>query len=90
MQKPPQRRPATSVVRVGTALAIPDLLRGMGLEPEVVLAEVGCDIKVFANPDNRMSLEMHNKIVVHCAARTGCAHFGLLVGQHDGCIRSAS
>ena len=31
-----------------------------------------------------MSLEMHNKIVAHCAARTGCAHFGLLVGQHDG------
>ena len=26
----------------------------------------------------------HNRIVQHCADRTGCAHFGLLVGQQDG------
>ncbi len=56
----------------------------MGFDPEAVLAEVGCDLKLFANAENRISLAAHNRVVMHCATRTGCAHFGLLVGQQDG------
>lgn len=73
-----------STVRIGTALAIPDVLRSLGADPEEVLAEVGCDLKLFDDPDNRISLAAHNHIVSHCAKRTGCPHFGLLVGQRDG------
>lgn len=72
------------MVRMGTALAIPEVLRSLGANPEEVLADVGCDLKLFEDPDNRISLATRNHIVSHCAARTGCSHFGLLVGQHHG------
>ena len=78
------RKPANSTVRMGTALAIPTLLRGLGANPEEVLAEAGYDLRLFDDPENRISLAAHNHIVSHCAARTGCQHFGLLVGQQDG------
>jgi AraC-like DNA-binding protein len=79
-----KRRPADSTVRMGTALAIPDILRSLGANPEEVLAEVGYDLTLFDDPENRISLAAHNHIVGHCATRTGCPHFGLLVGQQDG------
>jgi AraC-like DNA-binding protein len=79
-----QFKPADSTVRIGTALAIPDVLRSLGANPEDVLAEVGYDLRLFDDPENRISLAAHNRIVSHCAKRTGCPHFGLLVGQQDG------
>lgn len=79
-----KRRPADSTVHMGTALAIPAILRSLGANPEEVLAEVGYDLKLFDDPENRISLAAHNHIVGHCATRTGCPHFGLLVGQQDG------
>ena len=71
-------------VRVGTIVGIPALLRKLGADPEAVLGEVGCDPKLFDDPENRLTLAEHNRIVTHCARRTGCPHFGLLVGQQDG------
>jgi AraC-like DNA-binding protein len=69
---------------MGTALANPDILRSLGANPGEVLAEVGYDLTLFDDPENRVTLATHNHIVAHCAARTGCQHFGLLVGQQDG------
>lgn len=77
-------KPADSTVRIATALAIPDVLRSLGANPEEVLAEVGYELKLFGDPENRISLAAHNHLVSHCAKRTGCPHFGLLVGQQDG------
>ncbi len=65
-------------------MGIPGVLRSLGADPEAVLREAGCDPKVFDDPENRVSLAEHNRIVNHCAIRTGCPHFGLLVGQQDG------
>ncbi len=73
-----------STVRVATALAIPELLRSLGADPVEVLGELGYDARLFDDPENRLPLAAHNRIVGHCAARTGCPHFGLLVGQADG------
>lgn len=50
----------------------------------MVLGEAGYDPGLFDDPENRLSVAEHNRIVVHCAIRTGCPHFGLLVGQQDG------
>jgi AraC-like DNA-binding protein len=65
-------------------MSIPALLRSLGADPEEVLGEIGYDLKLFDDPENRISLAAHNHIVSHCVARTGCRHFGLLVGQQDG------
>jgi AraC-like DNA-binding protein len=64
-------------------VGIPALLRSLGADPEVVLGEVGCDPKLFDDPENRTSLGEQNRILNHCAIRTACPHFGLLVGQQD-------
>ncbi len=69
---------------MGTALVIPELLRSLGADPAEVLAEVGVDLKLFDDPEHVVSLAAHNRIVQHCADRTGCPHFGLLIGQQDG------
>ena len=77
-------RQPEATVRMGTVMSIPALLRSFNVDPEVVLGEIGCDVALFDNPDSRMSLAAHNRIVEHCARRTHCPHFGLLVGQQDG------
>jgi AraC-like DNA-binding protein len=69
---------------MGTVMVIPSLLQSLGVDPEQVLAEAGVDLTLFADPEHRLSLAAHNRIVQHCADRTRCPHFGLLVGQQDG------
>jgi AraC-like DNA-binding protein len=82
----PVQRVATekATVRIGTVLAVPDVLRRLGADPAQVLAELGLEPALFDSPDNRMSQLARSRLLGHCAARTGCPHFGLLVGQQAG------
>ncbi len=85
MRKPAaQRKTQNPVVRMAAVLSIPDILRSLGADPQQVLAELGYDLKLFADAETRVSYAIRNRIVAHCAARTGCPHFGLLVGQQNG------
>ena len=72
------------MVRIATAKAIPGLLRTLGANPEEVLGEVGYDLKLFDDAERRISVAARNRIVSHCATRTSCPHFGLLIGQRNG------
>jgi AraC-like DNA-binding protein len=79
------RRPTTeATVRIGGTLAIPAVLRDLGADPADVLAECGVDLKLFDDPDNRIPYAVRSRLLGHCVARTGCPHFGLLVGQQGG------
>jgi AraC-like DNA-binding protein len=69
-------------VRIGVAAAIPAVLRNLGADPVAVLTEAGFDPQLFADPDSRISYAARGRLLAHCVARTGCRHFGLLVGQH--------
>jgi len=75
---------AESTVRIGATLAIPAILRSLGANPAEVLAEAGFDLKLFDDPDNRLPYAARSRLMAHCAARTGCPHFGLLVGEEEG------
>ena len=77
-------RPAQSTVRMASSLALPDILRRFDLDPRVVLAELGYDLRLFADPDARISYSVRNRILSHCAVRAGCPHLGLLLGQENG------
>jgi AraC-like DNA-binding protein len=79
---PGQRRGATA--RIGTAIAIPIVLRRLGVDPAEVLSALDLDPKLFADPDNVISLAMRGRLLDQCANRTGCRHFGLLLGQEEG------
>jgi len=59
------------------------LLRELGVDPADVAAEVGLDLDVFRNPENSIPFTAAAKLLQVGAMRTGCAHFGLLLGQRS-------
>jgi AraC-like DNA-binding protein len=71
-------------VRIGATLGLPAVLRSLGADPAEVLAEAGFDLGLFDDPENQVSYTARNRLMRHCAERTRCAHFGLLVGQQGG------
>jgi AraC-like DNA-binding protein len=79
-----QRTRVAADVRIGGSLAIPAILRSLDADPVEVLAEAGVDLELFDDPENLISFATRGRLVAHCVARTGCTHFGLLVGQENG------
>jgi AraC-like DNA-binding protein len=79
-----KRKAGDAQVRVGASVAIPATLRSLGADPAEVLAEAGFDLEFFEVPDNLISFAARSRLMAHCAARTGCPYFGLLVGQRNG------
>jgi hypothetical protein len=77
-------RTQKATARIGSVLAIPELLRSLGADPAEVLAEQGLEPTLFDSPDNRISQAARSRLLAHCATRTGCPHFGLLVCEQVG------
>ncbi len=73
-----------ATVRIGPAIDVPAVLRSLGADPDTVLGEVGIDPRLFENIDNRISFATRGRLFNHCVARTGCHHFGLLIGERSG------
>jgi AraC-like DNA-binding protein len=71
-------------LRIGATIAVPDVLRSLGADPAEVLAEAGFDLALFDRPDNLISFSERGRLLAHCVSKTGCQHFGLLVGQQAG------
>ena len=69
------------MLRIGATIGLPAVLQHLGADPAQVLAEVGLELSLFDNPDNLLSYSARGRLLEHCAARTGCQHLGLLVGQ---------
>jgi AraC-like DNA-binding protein len=69
-----------SDIRVAILTPIPGLLRELKCDPRLVLASVGLDLAIFDRPDTRISFAAGGALLEACAAATGVAHFGLLVG----------
>lgn len=78
------RPAAPETVRIGAALAIPAVLESLGADPARVLAGAGVDIALFDDADNLIGFAERSRLVRHCVTQTGCDHFGLLVGSHNG------
>lgn len=67
--------------RVGALAEVPQLLRELGADAAEVAASVGLDVRVLHDPENSIPFTAAGKLLQAGAVRTGCAHFGLLVGQ---------
>lgn len=78
------RTPTEGTVRLGTSMPIPGILRDLGVDPAEVLAEAGLRLELFDDPDNLITYAARGRLIARCVARTGCRHFGLLVGQQLG------
>ena len=72
------------VVRVATTMAVPMVLREFGVDPTSLLAEFGLTPQIYDDPDNTFPFVTSCAILGRGAERTGCPHFGLLVGQRAG------
>lgn len=70
-----------ATVRVGGAMAITAVLRDFGIDPVEVLREAGIQPSLFDDPDNLITYRARGRLMSRGVARTGCQHFGLLVGQ---------
>jgi hypothetical protein len=73
-----------ATARVGTTMAIPLVLRRLRVDPSEVLVDVGLNPGLFDDPDNPVSYAARSRLLNRCVERTGCSHFGLLVGQAEG------
>ena len=85
--QPGQRQLTThATLRIGATIGVPEVLRDLDEDPTKVLAEVGLDLKLFDDPNNQISFLARGRMMAHCADRTACPHFGLLVGQKAGLL----
>jgi AraC-like DNA-binding protein len=73
-----------STVRIASVSAIPKVLRELGVDPQPLLEQAGMDLAFFDDPDRIISFAARSGLVQVCVERTGCNHFGLLVGAHNG------
>ncbi len=75
---------AEGMVRVDAITSIPPLLRELGVVPDAFLAEAGLDPRLFDDPANEIPIAALGRLLGRAVVRTGCPHFGLLVGQRSG------
>jgi AraC-like DNA-binding protein len=68
-------------VRVGPLMAIPDLLREHGVDAQALFEACRVPIELFSDPEATISFVEGDALLARAATLTGCAHFGLLVGQ---------
>ncbi|MFL5152875.1 MAG: AraC family transcriptional regulator ligand-binding domain-containing protein [Microvirga sp.] len=84
-------------IHLGVASGSWTVLRDLGADPEQVIEDGGHDPRIFDGPENFLSHAALGRLYQHCAERTNCPHFGLLVGekasvssQRDNPSRTAS
>lgn len=80
-EQTPKRDFRHATVRVGGIAAIPSILRGFSVDPSEIMAAAGIDENLLDDPDNLITFAARGVLVRRCIARTGCQHFGLLIGQ---------
>lgn len=71
-------------LRVGPILDLPLLLKELGQDPDTLIGGAGVDPRLFDDPENTIGFPALGRLLAHCAAGTGCPHFGLLLGQRTG------
>lgn len=72
------------MLRVSILAQVPLLLRDLGQDPDRVVREAGLDPALLRDPENTIPFRTAGLLLQRSVARTGCSHFGLLVGQRGG------
>jgi AraC-like DNA-binding protein len=67
--------------RVGVFSNLPPLLRQFDVEPRGLVAQAGLPPDALDDADNRLPYEALLALLASATARTGCRHFGLLLGR---------
>ena len=67
--------------RVASTIAVLPLLEQFQVDLDSLLVESGLPIGLFDHPDNLIPFREGTRLLGLCADRTGCPHFGLLIGN---------
>ena len=70
--------------RVGPIQTVPAVLEHFGVDPAALFAELGISPELFSHEDNLVANVDVSRLLCACVERTGCRHFGLLVGRKTG------
>ena len=73
--------PKKGEIRVAPLCPIPEVLRDFGVAPGPLLKRFDLTEEFFRQPDNPISFRLAGRLMNACARASGCAHFGLLIGQ---------
>lgn len=73
--------PGHGCLRVSIFVNLPALLREFGQDPGEIIAAAGFDPSLFDDPDSVVPYLEMSHLLKACVDRTGCEHFGLLLGQ---------
>ena len=68
-------------IHLGVSKEIAPTLRALGVDPDPVIREAGLDPRLFDDAMSVIPFAALGRLYTLCVARTGCAHFGLLVGR---------
>jgi len=73
--------PAPAMQRIGAFTALAPLIRQFDVDPIPIFRRAGVSATAFDDPDARIPYVALGRILREAAARTRCAHFGLLAGR---------
>ena len=79
-----KQQPSDTTVRIATLTALPAVLKKLGYDPATLLDELGFELSLFDNPENIISYARRGQLIQHCVNKTGCSHFGHLIGRRTG------
>jgi hypothetical protein len=66
---------------VGPLAGVPSVLAELGGDAEEIFADADVDLSLCEHQHNQISALAVERLLLLCAERTSCPHFGLLVGQ---------
>jgi AraC-like DNA-binding protein len=66
---------------LGPVAGVPAILTSLGAKPTEIIEAADLDPRLFDRPENQVSALAVERLLLLCAERTNCAHFGVLVGQ---------
>jgi len=67
--------------RVGAFSGLPQLIEELGADPVALFAQAGLSGDAFRDPDAVLPYAAIGAVLQEAAARTNCAHLGLLAGR---------
>ena len=69
--------------RVGALVEASSLIRELGADLTEIAASVGLELAALHDRENSIPFSAAVRLVHAAAVRTGCAHFGLLLGRRN-------
>ncbi|WP_343234405.1 AraC family transcriptional regulator [Microvirga terrestris] len=76
-----ERTLAPGYIHLGVSKEIGPTLQALGVDPDPVIRAAGLDPRLFDDGMNVIPFAALGQLYTLCVARTGCPHFGLLVGR---------